>query len=88
MGADFLLHTKRAKTSSTTWLFPVGDDIRQIIVEWVKFLQEEKGFRPDDPLFPNTKVAPGKDLEFQAISIDRAPWANANLGRLRFRGTA
>ena len=53
------VRTKRAKTF-TTWFFPVGDDIRQIVVEWVKFLQEEKGFGPDDPLFPKTKVAPGR----------------------------
>jgi integrase len=78
------VRTKRAKTF-TTWFFPVGDDIRQIVVEWVKFLREEKGFGPDDPLFPKTKVAPGRDLKFQAITIDRAPWANANPVRSIFR---
>jgi hypothetical protein len=28
------VRTKRAKTF-TTWFFPVGDDIRQIVVDWV-----------------------------------------------------
>jgi site-specific recombinase XerD len=79
------VRTKRAKTF-TTWFFPVGDDIRQIVVEWVKFLREEKGFGPDDPLFPKTKVAPGRDLEFHAVTIDRAPWANANPVRSIFHG--
>jgi integrase/recombinase XerD len=78
------VRTKQAKTF-TTWFFPVGDDIRQILVDWVSFLREEKGFGPDDPLFPKTKVAPGEDLAFRAVSLDRAPWANANPVRDIFR---
>ena len=78
------VRTKRAKTF-TTWFFPVGDDVRQIVVEWVAFLGEEKGFGPDDPLFPKTKVAPGDDHAFRAASLDRAPWANANPVRDLFR---
>jgi integrase len=78
------VRTKRAKTF-TTWFFPVGDDIRQIVVEWVALLREEKDFGPDDPLFPKTKVAQGDDLAFRAVSLDRAPWANANPVRDIFR---
>src|SRR5262249_53133278 len=32
--------TKFSK-SFTTWFFPVGDDIRQIVVEWVQYLRQE-----------------------------------------------
>ena len=78
------VRTKRAKTF-TTWFFPVGDDFRQIVVDWVAYLRKEKGFGPDDPLFPKTKVAPGDDLAFRAVSLDRAPWANANPVRDIFR---
>src|SRR3984957_6182265 len=78
------VRTKRAKTF-TSWFFPVGDDIRRIVVDWVAFLREEKGFGPDDPLFPKSKVAPGDDLAFRAVSLDRAPWANANPVREIFR---
>ena len=78
------VRTKRAKTF-TTWFFPVGDDIRQIVVDWVAYLRKEKGFGPDDPLFPKTKVAPGDDLAFRAVSLDRAPWATANPVREIFR---
>jgi integrase len=78
------VRTKRAKTF-TTWFFPVGDDIRQIVIDWVKFLREQKGFGPDDPLFPKTKVSNGDDLEFRAVSIDREPWSNANRVREIFR---
>jgi integrase len=53
----------------------------------VRFLREKKGFGPDDPLFPKTKVEPGEDLAFHAVSLDRAPWANANPVRKIFRET-
>jgi integrase/recombinase XerD len=78
------VHTKRAKTF-TTWFFPVGDDIRQVVVDWVTYLRQEKGFGPDEPLFPRTRVVNGDDLQFRAISIDRGPWANANPVREIFR---
>lgn len=69
--------TKHAKTF-TTWFFPVGDDIRQVVVDWVGFLRSEKGFGPEDPLFPKTRVAPGAEREFAARGLDRAHWANAD----------
>jgi integrase/recombinase XerD len=78
------VRTKRAKTFST-WFFPVGDDIRQIVVDWVVYLREQKGFSPEDPLFPKSKVDPGDDLEFRATGLDRAHWANATPVRTIFR---
>jgi hypothetical protein len=33
--------TKFSK-SFTTWFFPVGDDIRQIVVDWVNYLRKDK----------------------------------------------
>ncbi len=66
-------HEKFALSAKTftTWFFPVGDDIQQIVTDWVDFLREEKCFRPDGPLFPKTKVAKGDDLQFRVVSIDR-----------------
>ena len=78
------VRTKRAKTF-TTWFFPVGEDIRQVFVDWVAFLREQKGFGPEDPLFPKSKVAPDDNLEFRAVGLDRAHWANANQVRAIFR---
>jgi integrase len=78
------VRTKRAKTF-TTWFFPVGDDFRKIFVDWVGFLREQKGFGPEDPLFPKSKVAPDDNLEFRAVGLDRAHWANANQVRALFR---
>jgi site-specific recombinase XerD len=42
------VRTKRAKTF-TTWFFPVGVAIQQIVVDWVTFLRTEKGFGPRRP---------------------------------------
>jgi site-specific recombinase XerC len=78
------VRTKRAKTF-TTWFFPIGEDIRKIFVDWVAFLREQKGFGPEDPLFPKSKVALGDNLEFRAIGLDKAHWANANPVRASFR---
>jgi hypothetical protein len=47
---------------------PTSKDIRQVFVDWVAFLREQKGFGPEDPLFPKSKVAPGEDLEFRAVA--------------------
>ena len=50
------VNTKASKTF-TTFFFPVGDEIRQIVEDWVKLLRETKLWGNDDPLFPATKVA-------------------------------
>jgi integrase len=76
--------TKRAKTF-TTWFFPVGADIQQIVVDWVAFLQTEKRFGPEDPIFPKSHVEPGPDLHFHANGLERAHWANANPVRAIFK---
>ncbi len=78
------VRTKRAKSFST-WFFPVGDDFRKIVVDWVTYLRVEKGFISEDPLFPKAKVAPGHDLAFRAVGLAREPWANANPVRAIFK---
>ena len=78
------VRTKRAKTF-TTWFFPVGDDIRKILSDWIALLRDQQGFGPDDPLFPKTKVAQGDDLEYRASGLDKAHWANASPVRSIFR---
>ena len=59
------VQTKGAKTF-TSWFFPVGADIQKIVADWVTFLRTEKGFGPEDPIFPKTRVGNGPDLQFQA----------------------
>jgi integrase len=78
------VRVKLAK-SFPTWFLPVGEDFLRIFVDWVAFLREEKGFGLDEPLFPKTRVAPGDDLGFRVVGLDREPWSNANAVRKIFR---
>jgi len=68
--------TKFSKTF-TTFFFPVGDDIRQIITDWVAFLRSDRLWGNDDPLFPRTKVSLGANHSFVAFGLDRGHWSNA-----------
>jgi hypothetical protein len=55
------------------------------LVDWVAFLRSEKGFGPEDPLFPKSRVETGADLRFVANGVDRAHWANAHPVRAIFK---
>jgi integrase len=68
-----------------TFFFPVGDDIAQIVKDWVSFLSSEKLFGPNDPLFPKTLVEPGEQRSFAAIGLSREHWANASPVRATFK---
>ncbi|WP_323012829.1 tyrosine-type recombinase/integrase [Devosia sp.] len=76
------VRTKNRKTF-TTWFFPVGDDIEQIVVDWCALLKE-RGFGPDDPLFPATAVALG-DNGFEAVGLARTHWKDAAAIRRIFK---
>lgn len=78
------VRTKFAKSFVTTF-FPVGDDIRAVVVDWVKFLRTEKLWGLDDPLFPATKVAVADNRRFEAVGLDRKPWSNAGPIRTIFK---
>jgi integrase len=78
------VRTKYSKTF-TTYFFPVGDEIRQIVVEWVAYLRIEKLWGNDDPLFPATRVALGPTRQFEAVGLERAHWSSATAIRAIFR---
>jgi integrase len=76
--------TKFSKTFPT-WFFPVGDDIRRIVVDWANHLRREKLWGLDDPLFPATKIVVGDTRHFEAAGLDRKHWSNAGPIRTIFR---
>jgi integrase/recombinase XerD len=76
--------TKFSKTF-TTYFFPVGDDVRDIVGEWVRYLREEKLWGNDDPLFPATEIAPGAEQHFQVVGLKKAHWSSAAPIRATFR---
>ncbi len=76
--------TKFSKTI-TTFFFPVGDEIRGIVEEWVIFLREKLLWGNDDPLFPATRMALGTTRQFEAVGLERAHWSSAARIRVIFR---
>src|SRR3989344_3943548 len=45
-----------------TPLFPVSyKEPRQYFIDWFDYLKNQKGFKPDDPIFPATKIENGKE---------------------------
>ena len=76
--------TKFSKTS-TIYFFPVGDEVLEIVTEWVQFLREEKLWGNDDPLFPATSIVLGPTRQFEAAGLGKAHWSNAEPIRKVFR---
>jgi integrase len=76
--------TKFSK-SFPTWFFPVGDDFRQVLVDWVTYLQHGKVWSLDDPLFPATKIVVGADRRFEVSGLDRKHWSSAGPIRKIFK---
>jgi len=67
------VHTKFAKTIPTAF-FPVGDDIRDIFLDYVAFLKTELHFGNNDPLFPSTRKEVGEDRMFHWVGLTREHW--------------
>lgn len=76
--------TKFSKTFNT-FFFPVGEDIRGIVAEWVAYLREEKLWGNDDPLFPATRIALGVSRQFEVDGLERAHWSTSSPIRTIFR---
>jgi len=76
--------TKFSKTF-TTFFFPVGDDIQQIVCDWVRYLKEGLLWGNDDPLFPKTNVIVGEDRVFTALGFKQEHWSTASPIRTIFR---
>ena len=78
------VNTKFSKTF-TTFFFPVGDDFRIIVAQWVDYLSTVKLWGPDDPLFPATRVTLGESHQFEASGIARTHWSSSGPIRAIFR---
>ena len=70
-----LVNTKFGK-SFTTAFFPIGEEVELIVRSWISELRTEHLYSESDPLFPKTKVGIGKSRRFEALGIDRDPWAS------------
>jgi site-specific recombinase XerD len=71
--------TKFAK-SFTTFFVPIGDDIRQMLLDYVDHLRS-LGFADEDPLFPKTVQGVGSDHSFVVAGLAREPWKDVEAAR-------
>jgi integrase len=78
------VRTKRSKRINT-YFCPAGDDFKDIVLEWIRCLREEKLFGDDDPLFPRTLVSVGKDGHFVSDGLEPRFWQNTEPIRKVFR---
>src|SRR5262249_28130604 len=68
-----------------TYFFPLGDDLKDTVVQWIGELRMAYLFAPNDPVSPPTKVQQGDSLSFQATGIEPVHWSNASPVRAIFR---
>ena len=78
------VNTKFSKTFITCF-FPVGDEIRTIVCDWVMYLKGDCLMGMDDPLFPKTKTLQGDDNNFQASGLSKEHWRSASSIRKIFK---
>jgi integrase/recombinase XerD len=71
------VNTKFSKTF-TTFFFPVGEEIKQIVVDWVQYLKTQKLYSNHAPLFPVTELGLNAQNEFAAIGIKPEHWTSAS----------
>jgi integrase len=76
--------TKFSK-SFTTFFFPVGDEFRAIVAEWVIYLRDKRLWGNDDPIFPATEIALGASRQFEASGLQRTHWSSSSPIRAIFR---
>lgn len=68
--------TKRGKRIDT-YFPPIDDTIEGIVCDWVRWLESELLFGPDDPLFSAPLMEQDADNCFIAINLSREHWRNA-----------
>ena len=76
--------TKFSKTF-TSYFFPVGDDIKRIVSDWINYLTQDLLFGNEDPLFPKTHVVNNKNKKFEASGLKQEHWSNATPIRKIFK---
>ncbi len=78
------VNTKFSK-SFITCFFPVGDDVLDIVIQWVEYLKSDLLLGNDAPLFPKTRMSQGCDNSFQVAGLSREHWSNATAIRKIFK---
>ncbi len=71
------VNTKFSKTF-TTFFFHVGDDIKQIVVDWIEYLKTQKLYGNHAPLFPMSEIGLNAKQQFSTIGLKPEHWSGAS----------
>jgi integrase/recombinase XerD len=78
------VRTKKSKRIDT-YLVPLGADIEEIVIDWIRFLREELLFGNDDPVFPRTRLAQDETGAFATDGLEPVFWSSTEPIRKIFR---
>ena len=81
-----LVRTKGRKGIVTRFVGQVMPLAEEIVLDWLKYIDEALGFKANDPLFPKTLVqSSAETMCFEAQGLSREHWANAGPVREIFK---
>ena len=69
----------------TTFIMRLDDDLENIVIDWISYLETEKLFAPHDPIFPKTEVHRGKGFDIVTKNLSRDVWQNTTPLRQIFK---
>lgn len=78
------VETKGGKHIYTPF-FPLSDEAKEIVADWITYLREKLGWTDNDPLFPKQKVEVGASRRFENAGLDRDIYASDQALRGVFR---
>ena len=68
-----------------TYFFPVGEDIEQILLDWIHELKNSQLYGNEAPLFPRTRLKHDENRDFKVAGLEPVHWQNAAAIRRIFR---
>ena len=74
--------TKFGKTIYT-FFFPVGNDVKQVILDWINHLKNQE-YTENNPLFPKNKIE-CKDFSFVCTGLSKEHWQQTTQARQIFK---
>ena len=60
-----------------TYFFPVGEEIKQIFIDWVNFLYSEKMYDNSYPIFPRTRIIQDINNCYMSDGMEPEHWCSA-----------
>lgn len=79
-----IVRTKFSK-QIMTFFFPVGDDIRDVALNWVRELLDTKLYSLNHPVFPRTKLGHDGNQSFAVQGLEPFCWSNTTPIRRIFK---